>query len=135
MLGALQRMASGLDAMLASCDPALVAPRDAVALLDAVTSVERRAAAFKTLLAERAAEANRWAHEGYRSPEEWLSAKSGTSYSEAAATLEASAKLTDLPAVNDALRRGELSAPRTRELTSAATPANEQRLLATTKFL
>ena len=129
MLAALHAMAKRLDGMLGSLDPALLAPRDAVAVLEAASAVEQRAAAVKTLVAARAAEAGAWRAEGHRSPEAWLSEKTGTSYGEAQATLGASEKLPELPAVGDALRKGELSGPRLRELAGAATPDNEQRLL------
>jgi hypothetical protein len=118
-----------LDGLLASLDPALVAPSDAVRLLDAAAAVEQRAGALKTLVADRAAEAGAWARQGHRSPEEWLSATTGTSYGEAAATLEASSKLGSLPGLEGAVRAGELSGPQLREIARAATPENEQRLL------
>src|SRR4051812_47665292 len=46
---------------------------------------------------------------GYRSPEEWLAQKTGTSYGAAAGTLNASDKLTELPTLADAVRGGDLS--------------------------
>jgi hypothetical protein len=122
-------MATRLDAMLSSFDPALLSSRDAVVVLEAASAVEQRAAAIKTLVAERAATAGTWACEGHRSPEEWLSAKTGTSYGEAAATLDASAKLPGLPALGAATRKGELSGPKLRALAGAATAENEERLL------
>lgn len=133
VLAVLQGMTTDLDAILVSIDPALLHPRDALALLEAASAVEQRAAAIKTLVADRAADAGAWARDGYRSPEEWLSQTTGTSYGEAAATLEASAKLPELPAVEQAMRKGELPAPKLREIAPAATPENEQRLLDASK--
>src|SRR4051812_35316718 len=112
VLAALRGMTEGLDAMLSSLDPSLIHPTDAVALLDAATDVEQRAGAIKTLLAARAAEGGQWAREGFRSPEEWLANKTGTSYGQAAGTLNASQKLDTLPQLEGALRNGELSGPR-----------------------
>jgi hypothetical protein len=130
----LQKMGRDLDAMLASVDPTAVHGRDAVAVLEAASAVEQRANALKTLVAERAAAAGTWAREGHRSPEAWLAAKTGTGYGAAAATLEVSAKLPDLPAIDEAVRRGELSAPKLTTIAAAATPENQQRLLAASKI-
>ena len=129
MLDQLLEMGSGLDAMLATLDPALLRPRDAVAVLEAASAVEQRAAALKTLVADRAADAATWSRDGHRSPEAWLAEKTGTSFGAAAATLEASERLTELPAIQAAVRSGELSAPKLQAIAAAATPENEQRLL------
>jgi hypothetical protein len=129
VLALLQGMVKGLEQLLASVDPSVLHARDAVKLLEAASAVEQRAAALKTLVAERAAEAGAWSREGYRSPEAWLSQKTGVGYGEAAATLAASEKLPDLPAVDEALRRGELSGPQVQQVVPAATAENEQCLL------
>jgi hypothetical protein len=129
VLARLQKMGCELDAMLASVDPALFHPRDAVAMLEAASALEQRAASLKTLVADRAADAGTWSREGHRSPEAWLSQKTATSYGAAAATLEASAKLPSLPAVAAALRSGALSAPQLQHIAPAATTENEARLL------
>ena len=129
MLAELRGMVSSLDAMLSSLDPALLHPNDAVAVLSAAADVEQRAAAMKTLVASRAGQAGQWSKQGYRSPEEWLAKKTGTSYGQAAGTLNASEKLAELPGVDKAVRNGELSQPQLNELAGAATPDNEKRLL------
>jgi hypothetical protein len=100
-----------------------------VAVLEAASAVETRAAAIKTLVADRAADAGAWAREGHRNPEAWLSQKTGTSYGEAVATFEASGKLCELPEIEAAVRNGALSAPKLREIAPAATAENEGRLL------
>jgi hypothetical protein len=122
-------MVKTLDELLGTMDAALLHPNHAVRLLEAATDVEQRAVALKTLLAGRAAEAGEWARQGYRSPEEWLAQRSGTSYGQAAGTLDASAKLAELPGLDDAVRSGELSGPKLNELARAATPANEKELV------
>src|SRR5690348_11561121 len=99
---------------------------DAVALLEAASTAERKAAAIKTLVADRAADAGTWASQGYRSPEAWLAQRNGCSYGEAAGTLEASAKLPELPQTTQAVRKGEVSAAQLRQLAPAATPENEK---------
>src|SRR2546421_11170869 len=122
-------MAKGLDGMLSSLDPSLLHPTDAVRVLEAASAVEQRAASLKTLVAERAAEAGEWHRQGHRSPEDWLAQMTGTGYGQAAGTLDASTKLPELPALSEAVRAGELSAPKLQELARAATPGNEPRLL------
>ncbi len=108
-------------------------PADAVALLDDFTAIEHRAVAGRTLVADRAADSSDWTRNGYRSPEEWLAAKTGTSFGQARSTLETSAKLEDLPTTNEALRRGELSGSQINEIGPAANPENEERLLGAAK--
>jgi hypothetical protein len=130
VLALLQAMSKDLGAMLSALDVSALQPSDAVRLLGAAGAVERRASALKTLLAERAAEAGAWAREGYRSPEAWLAQTLGSSYGQAAATLEASAKLAELPAIDGALRAGELSAPQLELVATAATADNEDELVA-----
>jgi hypothetical protein len=126
-------MSRDLDAVLSSLDPSLLHPHDAVRVVDAAADVEQRAAAIKTLVASRAAEAGQWVAQGHRSPEEWLAQKTGTSYGAAAGTLSASEKLEELPALSEAVHQGELSGPRLNELAAAATPDNEKQLLKETK--
>jgi len=129
VLTALQGMAKQLDAVLESLEPAIMRARDAVGVLEAASAVEQKAALIKTLVADRAADDGSWAREGYRTPEAWLSQKTGTSYGEAAGTLGASAKLEELPETAAAVRKGEVSAAQLRELAPAATAENEGRLL------
>ena len=133
MLEELQGMTKTLDGFLATADPALLHASDATRLLEATAAVEKRACALKTLLANRAADSGEWARRGHRSPEDWLAQTTGTSYGQAAGTLDASAKLQRLPALESALRNGELSGPKLNEVASAATPDNEQRLLEASK--
>ena len=133
MLTELGGMVTSLEAMLSSLDPALLHPCDAVRVLNAAADVEQRAAALKTLVAGRAAQGGEWARHGYRSPEEWLSQTTGTSYGQAAGTLNASEKLAELPSLAKAVREGELSGAQLNELASAATPANEKQLLDASK--
>jgi len=129
VLKELQGMTETLKGFLSSVDPALLHPADAVRVLNAATDVEQQAAALKTLVAGRAAEGGEWARAGYRSPEEWLAQKTGTSYGQAAGTLNASEKLKELPTLEDAVRNGELSQQQLNEVAGAATPDNEKRLL------
>src|SRR5947208_4672970 len=127
-------MAKGLEGLLCSAvDPALVHTTDALRIVEAANVIEQRAAAIKTLYAARAADAGQWASQGHRSPEEWLAKQTGTSYGQAAGTLNASEKLAELPELEDAVRNGEPSGPQLNELASAATPDNEQQLVEAAK--
>ena len=129
MLATLLRITSELDEVLLAVDPASLDTRDAVKLLDVFTAIERCAVAGRTLVADRAADAGEWTRGGYRSPEEWMANKTGTSYGAARSMLETSAKLEELPATSAALRKGQLSSSQLNELGPAATPENEGRLL------
>jgi hypothetical protein len=133
LLEALQTMSRDLDGVLRDLDPALLHPTDAVAVLEAAVAVEHRAAAVRVLVAERAAESGRWAREGHRRPEDWLATKAGTSHSEAAGTLDASAKLAELPGLDEAVRGGELSGAQAAAIGPAATAENEERLVGAAK--
>jgi hypothetical protein len=111
----------------------LVSAADALRLVEAASAVEQRAAGIKTLYASKAAQAGAWARAGYRSPEEWLAKKTGTSYGQAAGTLNASEKLPELPGLDKAVRQGELSGPQLNELAAAATPDNDKQLVEAAK--
>jgi hypothetical protein len=133
VLATLKGIIDELDGLLASLDPRALHSNDAAALLDAFVALERRAAAGKTLVADRAAASDDFIHSGSRSAEDWLAAKTGTSFGEAKSQLESSSKLKDLPAVSDALRNGELSSAQLNALGPVATPENENRLLASAR--
>src|ERR1041384_7049881 len=126
-------MAKSLDGFLAGVDPALLHATDAARLLEAAAAVELRAGSLKTLLAKRASDSQVWANNGHRSPEDWLAQTTGTSYGQAAGTLNASEKLEKLPTLDKAVREGELSQQKLNELAAAATPDNEKRLLDASK--
>src|SRR5207237_3583671 len=81
---------------------------------------ERLVVAAKTLLARRAAESGRWRAKGDRSPAHWLARTTGTSVGQARATLETAERLRELPATEEALRAGKLSATQASVITDAA---------------
>lgn len=97
----------------------------------AYDSIERYAAAAKTLLAERVEQSRVWVKEGDRSAAEHLARKSGSSVGAARAGLETAKKLRLLPVTEAAVRRGELSQAQAETITDAATvnPGAEQSLL------
>lgn len=129
MLQELKGMSSELRSLLPGFDPSALHAPTAVAILEAATELESLAVSVRTLVADRAADACEWTRGGYRSPEEWLAQTTGTSFTDARATLETSAKLDELPTLSDALRSGELSGAKLKEIGPTATPENEGRLV------
>jgi hypothetical protein len=123
---------SALHHQLARLAPADVPLSEVPAMWTAYDSIERCAAAAKTLLAERVEQSRVWAREGHRSAAEHLARTSGSSVGAARAGLETSKKLRLLPATEAALRRGELSRAETETIADAAAvnPGAEQSLLA-----
>ena len=125
MLAELQRMVRDVGAMLRGLDPSCLHPADAVALLDGFNALEKCAVAGRTLVADRAADACEWTRHGYRSPEAWLAAKTGTGYRDAQSTLGASAKLAELPALNESLRSIAICASRSESATESPASSRE----------
>jgi hypothetical protein len=103
----------------------------AVALLEQFSEVKRLATAAETLLAARVAETNAWNSDGDRSPEEWLARRTGSSWGNAKSTLETAERVKKLPATEQAMRAGKLTAAQAAVITQAATadPDAEQELL------
>jgi hypothetical protein len=122
---------NALRHQLARLTPGDVPLSEAPAMWAAYDSIERCAAAAKTLLAERVEQSRVWAKEGDRSAAEHLARRSGGSVGAARASLETSKKLRLLPATEAAVRRGELSQAQAEAITDAAAvnPSAEQSLL------
>jgi hypothetical protein len=120
-----------LAALVDRLDPDAVsgsAARELWAVLDAS---ERLCAAGKTLLARRVAQTHRPETAGAKTAAEHLARKAGTSTGVATDALDTSARLPRQPAVEQALRRGELSAAQAAVVSAAAAadPAAEARLV------
>jgi hypothetical protein len=81
------------------------------------------------------ADSNLWRGAGERSAAHWLARRAGASVGAAMATLETAARLPELPAVDAALRSGDLSHTQASEIASAAgaDPSAEADLLATAR--
>jgi Domain of unknown function (DUF222) len=122
---------SALRHQLARLTPGDVPVSEAPAMWAAYDSIERCAAAAKTLLAERVEQSRVWAKEGHRSAAEHLARESGSSVGAARAGLETSKRLRLLPATEAAVRRGELSQAQAETITDAAAvnPSAERSLL------
>ncbi|MDQ6615092.1 MAG: HNH endonuclease [Actinomycetota bacterium] len=93
---------TGFDASLLTCADASTVVKDAAA-------IEHMAATVKALAAARAAEARSWKAGGYRSAEEELARRTGSSLSGARDALALGRNLTDQREVADAARQGRLS--------------------------
>ena len=70
-----------------------------------------------------------WHTQGARSCAHWLSWRVGWGLGTAREHLRVADRLADLPLLDDALRRGEVSYSKLRAITRVATPANEAALL------
>jgi hypothetical protein len=125
------RIRGQLGELVSAVDPDGVSGRAARELWAEFDRIERLGAAGKTLLARRIAAAHRRDREGTRSAAESLARKSGTSTAAAKDANDTSHRLAELPEVEGALRRGELSHAEAAAISSAAEadPAAGQRLV------
>ena len=131
MIAALKNARQEIGRHLAAADPDRVTTAQAAALVELFAEIERLGAAGRVVYAKRAAHSTVWRDEGHRSAASWMAAKTGTRLGDAMATLETAEALESLPSTSEALRRGDLSVPQAREITSAATahPEAEAALL------
>jgi hypothetical protein len=120
-----------LAALVDRLDPDAVSGPAAGELWGVLDASERLCAAGKTLLARRIAQTHRPETAGARTAAEDLARRAGTTVGAARDAVETSARLAELPLVEAALRRGELSPAQAAVVTSAASadPTAEQRLL------
>lgn len=88
---------------------------------------------MRVLLAAWAASEEAWVGSGARSATDWLSQLTGAGYSDAAATLAASAKLDELPALANAIRQGELSGAQAGMIGQSATADSAEALVETAR--
>ena len=129
------RIGDALAALVAALDPDAFSIQTASAVWAALDRVERLAAAGKTVLARRAAQAAGGADEGRRAGQsgvEELARRAGTSVGAARDSVTTSQRLVDLPILDSALRAGELSTAQAQLIASAATadPSAQERLVA-----
>src|SRR5438874_889362 len=115
-------MEAELREFVAALEPETLPAEAAVGLVDTFATIEKLGAAGKALAARRVAESNLWRGVGERSAAHWLARRSGTSIGSAMSTLETAARLPELPAVDAAMRAGELSSVQANEIASAAGP-------------
>ncbi|HET9689962.1 MAG TPA: HNH endonuclease signature motif containing protein [Acidimicrobiales bacterium] len=117
--------------LLTELDVDVLSASDAAALVTEVARTERCLAAIRVIAARRAADADTWRQSGAASPEAWLARQTGTTTSQAAASLETSRALGSAPGTDAALRAGDISEAQAGALAAAATadPASEQKPL------
>jgi Domain of unknown function (DUF222) len=130
-LEALSEVIAALAGYVRTLEPDRSSGDDASRLVDLFNQGSKLCAAGRALAAKRAAAANAWKAEGYRSAEEWLAAKTKTSRSAAAESLKTAAQIEKLPATRDAFVGGRVSAEQAAAIASGATadPTAEDFLL------
>ncbi len=111
---------AALRKIVAGLEPETLEADAAAGLVDTFATIEKLGAAGKALAARRVADSNLWRGAGERSAAHWLARRSGTSIGSAMATIETAARLSELPAVDAAVRAGELSAVQANEIASTA---------------
>src|SRR4051794_38166854 len=114
-----------LRAMVGGLRADELSAHEAKQLVECFGEVERLAVAGRTLAVKRVAESSVWRGEGDRSPDRWMARATGSTLGEAAGVLAAAKAVDRLPATEEALRAGKLSAAQAREITEAAVLAPE----------
>ncbi len=110
---------SELESLLAELDPARLSGADATGLYAEFAASERLCVAGKTLLAPRIEASRVWKEGGHRDAAAMLGLLEGVPTGQARATLTNGRRLDELPATEEALRTGTLSAPKLTELCGA----------------
>jgi hypothetical protein len=113
-------------------DAALVTVADADAVVREMAAIESMAAVVKAKAAARSAASDAWRREGDRSAAHRLARTTGTTVSAAQDALATAKRLDDLPATDEAARRGDLSREQVTAVAEASSvnPAAESQLLA-----
>jgi hypothetical protein len=120
-----------LEELLSDLDSSLLSSEQAVAGLDGFAKAEKLCSAGRLLCSGRAVATN--AHHGSdaRNAADWLARRTGQSLGEAISSLEVARVLPALPALDSALRSGEVSLPQAAAVAdgAGADPASESELL------
>jgi Domain of unknown function (DUF222) len=131
MFESVVRIRGQLSELVSALDPDAVSGSTAQELWCELDRIERLGSAGKTLLARRVAATHDRERAGARTAAESLARQAGTSMAAAKEAVDTSNRLTELPSVAGALRRGELSPAQAAAVTGAAEadPSAQQRLL------
>jgi Domain of unknown function (DUF222) len=131
LLGELQRHEAAVARWCAALDPDTIPLEQVTAAYESLAHIEKLAAGARLRLAARVEASNEWRRAGHRTTAEWLARTTGVTTGAAHAELAASTRLGTLPAVADALRRGDLSTVQAAAVSDAAAvaPASAARLL------
>ncbi|HEX3566552.1 MAG TPA: HNH endonuclease signature motif containing protein [Acidimicrobiales bacterium] len=105
-----------LESFVSAFEPGRYSGDDAAVLVERFSVGEHLCATGKALAAKRAAEAELFRRDGHRSAAEWLAGKTGESRGSPAGSLRLADQMEDHPGLGDALRSGELSPTRARQV-------------------
>ena len=114
------RLRGQLTELVTAVDPDALSGRTARELWAEFDRVERLAVGAKTVLARRVAATHRPDRAGTKTAADDLARRGGTSTNTARDALEISSRLAELPRLDEALRRGELSSAQASAISSAA---------------
>ncbi|MGH8823044.1 MAG: DUF222 domain-containing protein, partial [Jiangellaceae bacterium] len=120
MFDTVVRLRGQLGELVSGLDPDAVSGPAARELWGQFDRIERLGSAAKTLLARRIAATHDRDRVGSRTAAESLAKQAGTSTAAAKEALDTSHRLTELPSVAGALRRGQLSPAQAAAITGAA---------------
>lgn len=131
MSEALENAVAGLRATVAALERDRISVRDAHRLVDLFSEAERLCQAGRALAAKRVLETRSWRAHGYRTPAQWMAARTQRPLGQAITTVETVHRLADLPATREAFAAGRLSETQAAEITAAAgaDPGSERELL------
>lgn len=122
-LAELEALATHAATVCGHLEPDQLPGEDLAAAVEAVARVEKLAAGARLRLARRVAACKTWRQQGCGSPAEFLARAAGSTTRAATEDLAASKALERLPATDEALRSGELSATQATTIADAATAA------------
>ena len=105
-----------LESFVSSFEPGRYSGDDAAVLVDRFSRGEHLCATGKALAAKRAAAVELYRRDGARTPAEWLAKKTGDSVGNAAGSLQLADQMEHHRGLSDALRKGELSPSRARQV-------------------
>jgi hypothetical protein len=110
-----------LESFVGSFEPGRYSGEDAALLVDRFSRGEHLCATGKALAAKRATETDLHRKDGSRSAAEWLSRKTGESLGASTGSLRLADQMGDHPGLDAALRTGELSQSRARQVAGVLT--------------
>ncbi len=136
MFERIDRIVGELAVLSAELDADVLTGKQAQRVVCAGSDIERFGVMLKTLAMRRVDATDAWKHAGARSAQAWLANTTGTTMSDAYATVELAEQLEQLPVIADAARRGLLSPGKARMIADAASkdPGSETGLLDVARF-
>jgi hypothetical protein len=129
--GALLSSAESLLSALVDFEPRVHSAADCLVLVDVLARVEKVCAAARARTAARVAACGAHRAQGFRSPADWLAAKTGGTVAEAERDLATARTLDDLPHTKEALANGDISMAAADEVrkTEAQCPGSEKEMV------